>query len=301
MLRWKPCPIFSLSSLANFAQERAAGIYLHIFTDAKMKCYVDRVNSASALVLAAAGVGFGHAVLPDHWAPLAVLSRARRDPMRRVVRRSLAAAGTHVLLSLLLGAALIAIGLRFRAEVVRFEDLVVGGLLLATGAVFLALELTGRGHGHTHEHGEVHGDVHGNAHGNAHTHQHGDVHPDAHPHEHDHTHPHPHAHAHEQPHPAPAGGQLRAAAALAVPFGAAASPDLTILPVFLAASALGGATAVGSLLVFAIVTVATIVSLTVVASFGAARLTAPWVERRANLLTAGTLLVLGGLIAFGVL
>ena len=94
---------------------------------------------------------------------------------------------------------------------------------------------------------------------------------------------------------------MRAAAALAVPFGAAASPDLTILPVFLAASALGGATAVGSLLVFAIVTVATIVGLTVAASFGAARLTAPWVERRANLLTAGTLLVLGGLIAFGLL
>ena len=281
MLRWKPCPIFSPFPLANFKQERAAGIYLHIFTDAKMTCYLGRVNSASALVLAAAGVGFGHAVLPDHWAPLAVLSRTRRDPMRRVVRRSLAAAGTHVLLSLLLGAALIAIGLRFRSEVVRFEDLVVGGLLLATGAVFLTLELTGRGHGHSHDHGDAPGN--------------------AHPHEHAHPHPHAHSHEHPHPHPAPAGGQLRAAAAFAVPFGAAASPDLTILPVFLAASALGGATAVGSLLVFAIVTMATIVGLTVAASLGAARLTAPWVERRANLLTAGTLLVLGGLIAFGVL
>ena len=230
------------------------------------------MNSAFALVLAAAGVGFGHAVLPDHWAPLAVLSRTRKDPLRRVVRRSLAAAGTHVALSLLLGAVLIAVGLGLRGTVVRYEDYFVGGLLLATGAVFLVLELTGRGHGHSHDH----------------DHQHG--------HAHDHGHPHPHPHHDHAP---SRGGRIQAAAALAVPFGAAASPDLTILPVFLAASALGGATAIGSLVVFAGVTMATIVGLTVAASLGVARLTAPWVERRANLLTAGTLLLFGTLITLG--
>jgi nickel/cobalt transporter (NicO) family protein len=237
------------------------------------------MNSALVLLLAAAGVGFGHAVLPDHWAPLAVLARTRRDPLHRVVRRSLAAAGTHVALSLLLGAILIGVGLGFRDTVLRYEDYVVGGLLLATGAVFLVLELAGRGHGHSHE-GE-----HGHSHGG---------------HDHDHGHPHPHPHPH--PHaPGSRPGRLQAAAALAVPFGAAASPDLTILPVFLAASALGAATAVGSLLVFAGVTVATIVGLTVAASLGAAKVAGPWVERRANLLTAGTLLAFGALIALGVL
>jgi ABC-type nickel/cobalt efflux system permease component RcnA len=252
------------------------------------------VNSAFAIVLAAAGVGFGHAVLPDHWAPLAVLSRTRRDPLHRTVRRSLAAAGTHVLLSLLLGALLIGIGLSFRSTVIRYEDYIVGGLLIATGAVFLVLELIGRGHGHSHD-GE-----HGHSHDHGHEHQehghdrphHGDAHVDRPHHEHGHPH-HDHAHA--------SGGQgrFRATLALAVPFGAAASPDLTILPVFLAASALGAATAVGSLLVFAGVTVATIVGLTVAASLGASLLTAPWVERRANLLTAGTLLLFGLLIALG--
>jgi hypothetical protein len=233
------------------------------------------MNSAFALVLAAAGVGFGHAVLPDHWAPLAVLSRSRRDPVHRVVRRSLAAAGTHVALSLLLGAALIAVGLRFRGTVLRYEDYVVGGILLATGAVFLVLDLAGRGHGHAHGHEHSHGHVHDYGHG--------------------------HEHAHEHGHGTPRAGRLQAAMALAVPFGAAASPDLTILPVFLAASTLGAATAVGSLLVFAGVTVATIVGLTVAASLGAARLTAPWIERRANLLTAATLLVFGTLIVVGLL
>ena len=36
-----------------------------------------------ALLAAAAGVGFGHAILPDHWVPLAVLGRTRRYPLRR--------------------------------------------------------------------------------------------------------------------------------------------------------------------------------------------------------------------------
>lgn len=245
------------------------------------------MNSATALVLAAAGVGFGHAVLPDHWAPLAVLGRTRREPLSRTVRRSLAAAGAHVGLSLLLGAALIGVGLRFRATVVHDEDLLVGGLLALTGAVFLVLELRGHGHGHGHSHGHDHG-------------RHG--HESGHEHEHNHRHDQHHEHGPASAaSPASSGGRLRAAAALAVPFGAAASPDLTILPVFLAAGAFGGAAAVGSLLVFAVVTVGTIVGLTVAASLGAARLTAPWIERRANLLTAGTLLVLGAAIALGLL
>ena len=37
-----------------------------------------------ALFAAAAGVGFGHAILPDHWVPLAVLGRARRYPMSKI-------------------------------------------------------------------------------------------------------------------------------------------------------------------------------------------------------------------------
>jgi len=46
-----------------------------------------------------------------------------------------------------------------------------------------------------------------------------------------------------------------------VPFGAAASPDLTILPVFLAA-------AVGALIAFAAVTIATMLGLTLFATVG---------------------------------
>jgi nickel/cobalt exporter len=208
----------------------------------------------------------------------------------------MAAAVAHVVVSLLLGAAVILVGLQFRATVAGHTDLVVGSILLATGAAFLILELRGRGHrhGHGHDHG---------------THSH-HAHDDAHAPGGDHHHDHGGHGGHD-------GGtavldrratqtrsQARGArglAALLVPFGAAASPDLTILPVFLAASALGAGAAIGSLAVFTIVTVVTIVGLTIATALGARLLTAPWIDRSANLLTAGILLLIGALVVFGLI
>src|ERR1700737_3212974 len=67
-------------------------------------CYhVDVNGSTPALLAAAAGVGFGHAILPDHWVPLAVVGRTQRHPLRRIARLSLLAAAAHVIVSILLG------------------------------------------------------------------------------------------------------------------------------------------------------------------------------------------------------
>ncbi len=89
--------------------------------------------------------------------------------------------------------------------------------------------------------------------------------------------------------------------ALLIPFGVAASPDLTILPVFLAAATLGPATAIGSLIVFTIVTVSTFVGLTALAVAGSYQLTSPWLDRYTNTMTAVTLITIGALIATNVL
>jgi nickel/cobalt exporter len=204
-----------------------------------------------ALIAAAAGVGFGHAILPDHWVPLAVVGRARRYPLRRVARLSGAAGIAHVLVSLVLGALIIGVGLQFRSAVAQAQDDIVGGVLLATGVAFVLVELRGRRRGHAHEHEH---------------HQH-------------------------------VGG----IASVLVPFGAAASPDLTILPVFLAAAAVGAATAVGSVLAFAAATIATIVVLTLLATVGGYQIKGHWLDRWANLVTAATLLVIGALVLAGVI
>jgi nickel/cobalt transporter (NicO) family protein len=234
---------------------------------------VKNVNTLPALLLAAVGVGVGHAVMPDHWLPLAVLSRIRRHRPARVLRLSLAAALAHVAVSVVLGGILIVIGLQFRATVARHTDLVVGCILLATGAVFLYLELLGKGHGHRHDK-----DHHG----------------------HDgHEHSHATSAMLERPEPARQQRGARGLTSLLIPFGVAASPDLTILPVFLAASALGVTAAAGCLAAFSVATVLTIAGLTTAAALGARLFTTSWIDRRANLITAFTLIAIGGLVAVG--
>jgi len=84
-----------------------------------------------------------------------------------------------------------------------------------------------------------------------------------------------------------------------VPFGAAASPDLTILPVFLAAATVGVATAVGSLVIFAAVTIGTIVGLTLAATRGGYEIRGQWLERWGNALTALVLVIIGALVLSG--
>jgi nickel/cobalt transporter (NicO) family protein len=262
------------------------------------------VNTLPALLLASAGIGVGHAVMPDHWLPLAVLSRTRRYRTARVVRLSLAAGLAHVAVSVVLGGILVVIGLQFRTTVGRHADLVVGGILLATGAVFLLLDLAGKGHGHSHD-GTGHGHDSG---GDGHRHEHGHG---GHGHRHDHggydhgSHAHEHSRGTtavlERPEPAPGGRTARGLAGLLIPFGAAASPDLTILPVFLAASTLGATAALGSLAAFTVATVAAIIGLTTATALGARLCTASWIDRRANLITALTLVAIGALVAAGLI
>jgi nickel/cobalt exporter len=229
---------------------------------------------APALLLAAAGVGFGHAILPDHWMPLAVVGRTRRYPLRRVARVSLLAGIAHVLVSVILGGIIVLVGLQFRHAVQSAQDTVVGVILILTGVAFAAIEITGHGHrhgpgGHTHDHGHRRG------------------HDD-----------HDHDHRHDDAGAPPRFGGL---AAIMVPFGAAASPDLTILPVFLAACASGIGAAVGSVVVFAAVTIGTIVTLTLLAARGGYQVKGAWLERWGNAFTAVVLVVIGGLVLGGIL
>jgi cadmium resistance protein CadD (predicted permease) len=208
-----------------------------------------------ALLAAAAAVGFGHAILPDHWVPLAVVGRTRRYPLARVARLSGIAGAAHVLVSIVLGGVIIAVGLRFRSSVQGTQDTIIGSLLILTGLGFAILELTGRGHHRRHEHGST-GDES----------------------------------------VAAKEGRFHGLAAVIVPFGAAASPDLTILPVFLAATTAGPTTAISSLVVFAAVTIGTIVGLTLLACFGGYQVRGRWLERWGNVFTALVLIVIGALV-----
>ena len=86
-----------------------------------------------------------------------------------------------------------------------------------------------------------------------------------------------------------------------VPFGAAASPDLTILPVFLAAAAVGAGTAAGSLVIFAAVTIGTMVGLTLAAARGGYQIHGEWLERWGNAFTAAVLVIIGLLVLLAII
>ena len=94
---------------------------------------VVRVTAAVPLLAAAGGIGLAHSVLPDHWLPLAVTARARRDPLPRVARLSLLAGTAHVAVSVVLGGMIIAVGLSLRSVIESRTNLIVGALLVLTG------------------------------------------------------------------------------------------------------------------------------------------------------------------------
>jgi threonine/homoserine/homoserine lactone efflux protein len=170
---------------------------------------------------------------------------------------------------------IVAVGLQLRSTVEHAQNVIVGGVLVATGVAFVALELSGRGHSHAHG---LSDGADADGHGHHPSQLRGHI-------------------------PVPAVGSPRtrvsALAGIMVPFGAAASPDLTILPVFLAAATVGAGTAVGSLIAFAAVTICTIVGLTLLAAAGGYRIRGQWLERWANSITAGVLIVIGTLVLAG--
>ena len=124
----------------------------------------------------------------------------------------------------------------------------MGAVLVLTGISFLIWGLVRHGP-HGHRHGEDH----------------------AHDHGHDHPHEHEHSLRKEQP-------LIKRLAAIAVPFGMAASPDLTILTVALAASAIGTVAVISVLGVFAIFTIATFIALTVIATMAGYQIKGDWLE-----------------------
>jgi nickel/cobalt transporter (NicO) family protein len=187
-----------------------------------------------------------------------------------------------VLVSIVLGALIVIIGLQLRSRVQTAQDTIVGLLLIGAGVALAVFELTGRGHSHPHPRPHPHA---------------GHSHPHSHPHPqtgHDHPYHEPHTHHHADP-------RLHSLAAIMGPFGVAASPDVTILPVFLAASTVSAGAAAGSLVVFAAATIGTIVGLTVAATFGGYQFRSRWLDRWGNALTAGVLIVIGALVLAGVL
>lgn len=231
-------------------------------------------TSIALLILAAGTVAILHSILPDHWVPLAVVARAERWRIGRVARLSALASVGHVLTSVILGGVIAVVGLQFQRQIDVQQGHLVGSVLIVTGLAFLVWGLTGHGHHHDHdEHSPT-----------AHAATTATIAED---------------HATDQRIAGPQQTRAKRIAAIVVPFGIAASPDLTILPVALAASAVSGLTVAGVLVVFAAVTIATFVGLTVLATLAGYQIKGEWLERNATTITALVLIAIGAVAYIG--
>lgn len=231
-------------------------------------------TSIALLILAAGTVAILHSILPDHWVPLAVVARAERWSIGRVARLSALASVGHVLTSVILGGIIAVVGLQFQRQIDVQQGRLVGSVLIVTGLAFLVWGLTGHGHHHDHdEHSPT-----------AHAATTATIAED---------------HATDQRIAGPQQTRAKRIAAIVVPFGIAASPDLTILPVALAASAVSGLTVAGVLVVFAAVTIATFVGLTVLATLAGYQIKGEWLERNATTITALVLIAIGAVAYIG--
>jgi hypothetical protein len=263
------------------------------------------VRPVLLLLAGAATVAVIHSLLPDHWVPLSVVARTQNWSLYRLARVSSLAAAGHVLASIALGAVVALVGLQFQKQIEAQQGHIVGGVLIVTGAGLLVWGLTGHGHAHDHQPKLV-------VQSHQHAHQPGEQMAAAGSHVHEHAHAgvkHSHRHSHEAFIQAQAeriaehsgsGTLAGRLAAIAVPFGVAASPDLTFLPLAIAASAFGGGAVLGVIAVFAAVTMATFVGLTVIATAAGYQMRGEWLEKNANTITSLVLIAIGVVAFVGV-
>lgn len=127
-------------------------------------------STPALLVLSACSTAIIHALIPDHWLPFAILARAENWSERRLLALVGVTGGLHVLVSLLLGAALAYAGTaagRAAERIGTSLETIAGALLIVFGLAYGTW--AHRREARAHEHG---GTESGSAAGRLHAHGH---------------------------------------------------------------------------------------------------------------------------------
>lgn len=230
--------------------------------------------STEAVVLlgTAATIGFAHTLLgPDHYLPFIVLSKARSWSTKKTVLITFLCGLGHVLSSVVLGFAGIALGVAVsRLEVVEsLRGEIASWVLIGFGVMYTAWGIRravrNRPHTHFHAHGE----------GEAHTHEHGHVGE--------------HVHVHDT--------KARRLTPWALFIIFVLGPCEPLIPLLMYPAATGrvlDVTAVAS--VFGVVTIGTMLGVVLLLRSGLARLPLGPIERYAHALAGLAILMSGGAI-----
>jgi len=137
-------------------------------------------NSIALLSVTAVSLGFVHTILgPDHYLPFIVISEARKWSIRKTMFITFLCGLGHVLSSVILGLAGIAVGISVNklVSVEAFRGSVAAWLFIAFGLVYTVISIRNfyrnKSHIHSHLHpgGEMHSHDHDHKTGHIHVHE----------------------------------------------------------------------------------------------------------------------------------
>ncbi len=134
-------------------------------------------NSIALLSVTAVSLGFVHTILgPDHYVPFIVLSEAKKWSIKKTMWITFLCGLGHVVSSIILGLVGIAVGISVNklVEVESFRGNIAGWLFIAFGLVYMVISVRNiyRKKKHTHSHYHVGGDNHTHEHNHHESHVH---------------------------------------------------------------------------------------------------------------------------------
>jgi ABC-type nickel/cobalt efflux system permease component RcnA len=228
------------------------------------------------LVAATAAVGVLHTLVPDHWAPLALIARQRGWSARRTARAAALAGVGHTVSTLVIAVVVWFAGIAVAARFGNLVELLVSGALITFGAwtaiAALREQRSQRGHSHIHRHADGSQHVHWHDHEISEAHDESLVMPTA-----------PPLHTHEH--------STSSRTALLLILGS--SPMIEGIPAFFAAARYGAPLLVVMSVVFALATIGTYVALSVAAVVSLKNLTFGPLERYGEVLSGVVIATLG--------
>jgi hypothetical protein len=246
------------------------------------------------LILAVGAVGVLHTLVPDHWAPIALVARQHGWTRSQTARAAFGAGTGHVVSTLLIGLAVWIAGIAFAAKfgglvsIVSSVALIGFGLWIAIGALLEQRRDGGHAHAHGDDEHRHHDDIPLETHRHAHRHA-GDL-----------AHVHLHSHQAEEMHAIDEGAEPplhhhdhKASGRTALLLILGSSPMVEGIPAFFAASKYGAGLIAVMAIVFATATIATYV---IICSYFADRLRdisiGPF-ERYGEVLSGGLIVLVG--------
>ena len=227
------------------------------------------------LYITAATIGFVHTLFgPDHYLPFIMMSRARKWSLVKTGIITFLCGLGHVMSSVVLGA----VGIMFGIVVMKLEAFeaargnLAGWALMAFGFTYLiwGIHKAIKNKPHRHSH----------------------IHLDSHPHSHSHSHADEHAHVH---------GEKKANITPWVLFTIfVLGPCEPLIPILMYPAAKSSASGViGVAVIFSVVTIATMLSVVLILSFGINLIPLRRAERYSHVIAGATILLCGIAIQMG--